>query len=125
LRSADEPPSTQFVFEQFAGLTAMFQGDYGTGVPALRRAIAIATAIDEPSALIRASMAAIVLGDDETAHRLAMRAADLATSGEPVIVPQALELAAAAECALGRYDSAAATLSRALPLATATGQESL
>src|SRR5690606_33667377 len=89
-------------------------------------AIAIATAIDEPSALTRASMAAIVLGDDETAYRLAMRAAALAgTAGEPVIVPQALELAAAAECALGRYDSAAATVSRALPLAAATGQESL
>ncbi|HLT19257.1 MAG TPA: LuxR C-terminal-related transcriptional regulator [Thermomicrobiales bacterium] len=126
LRTADEPPSAQFVFEQFAGLTAMFRGDYRTGVPALRRAIAIATAIDEPSALTRASMGAIVLGDDETAIRLAMRAAELATTaGEPVIVPQALELVAAAECALGRYDSAAATLARALPLAIATGQESL
>jgi len=126
LRRPGEPREAELAFEQLAGLTAMFRGDYGAAAPSLRRVIALATAIDEPTALIRASLAAIVLGDDEVAYGLAMRAAALAeAAGWQATVPQALELAAAAECALGRYPAAAATLARAIPLATATGQQGL
>ena len=126
LRRPSEPREAELAFEQLAGLTAMFRGDYGSAAPSLRRVIALATAIDEPTALIRASLAAIVLGDDEVAYRLAMRAATLAeAAGWSAAVPRALELAAAAECALGRYPAAAATLARAIPLAAATGQQGL
>ncbi|MBX6750979.1 MAG: AAA family ATPase, partial [Micromonosporaceae bacterium] len=126
LRRPSEPREAEFAFEQLAGLTAMFRGDYQAAAPSLRRVIALATAIDEPTALVRASMAAIVLGDDEVAYRLAMRAATLAEAeGWQAAVPRALEVAAAAECALGRYTAAAATLARAIPLASATGQQSL
>jgi DNA-binding CsgD family transcriptional regulator len=124
LRRSDEPLATQLMFDQFAGLTAMFQGDYAKGIPALRRVLALAHALDDPAALIRASMAAIVLGDDLQAYRLAVRAAAAArTTGDLAAVPQALELAAAAECALGRYAEAQSTLTEALPLARATGQD--
>ena len=126
LRRPGEPQEAELAFEQLAGLTAMFRGDYRMAAPSLRRVIALATAIDEPAALIRASLAAIVLGDDEVAYRLARRAAALAEAAErPAAVPRALELAAAAECALGRYPAAAMTLARAIPLAAATGQQGL
>jgi len=126
LRRPGEPREAELAFEQLAGLTAMFRGDYAGARPSLRRVIALATALDEPTALARASLAAIVLGDDEVAYRLAMRAATLAeAAGRQAAVPRALELAAAAECALGRYTAAAATLARAIPLAAATGQQSL
>jgi DNA-binding CsgD family transcriptional regulator len=124
LRRPPEPPATQLMFDQFTGLTAMFTGDYAAGVPALRRVLSAAHRLDDPSALIRASMAAIVLGDDLQAYRLAMRAADAARrTGDQVAVPRALELASAAECALGRYQAAWATSAQALPLARATGQD--
>jgi DNA-binding CsgD family transcriptional regulator/tetratricopeptide (TPR) repeat protein len=126
LRGPGEPREAELAFEQLAGLTAMFRGDYRAARPSLRRVIALATALDEPTALARASLAAIVLGDDEVAYRLALRAAALAeAAGRQAAVPRALELAAAAECALGRYTAAAATLARAIPLAAATGQQSL
>ena len=126
LRQVDEPLATQLMFDQLAGLTAMYRGDYAQGVPALRRVLALADELDEPTALIRASTAAIVLGDDRQAYRLAVRAAGSARStGDLAAVPQALELAAAAECALGRYDEAGDTLERALPLARETGQDGL
>lgn len=126
LRRPGEPREAELAVEQLAGLTAMFRGDYRSATPSLRRVIALATGIDDPTALIRASSAAIVLGDDEMAYRLAMRATALAdAAGAQATVPRALELAAAAECALGRYDAAAATLARAVPLAEATGQQSL
>jgi DNA-binding CsgD family transcriptional regulator len=126
LRRSDEPVATELMFDQFAGLTAMYQGDYARGGPALRRVLALAEELDDPAALIRAGMAAIVLGDDRQAYRLAVRAAGAARStGNLVAVPQALEIAAAAECALGRYDEAADAIERALPLARETGQDGL
>jgi DNA-binding CsgD family transcriptional regulator len=126
LRRPDLPREAELAVAHLAGLTAMFRADYATAAPSLRRAIALAESIDEPEALLRASMAAIVLGDDETAYRLAVRAVDLAdTTGGQAMVPRALELIATAECALGRYEAATATLTRAVPLAAATGQESL
>ena len=123
LRRVDEPLGTQLMFDQLAGLTAMYRGDYAQGGPALRRVLAGASQLDEPAALIRASMAAIVLGDDRQAYRLAVRAVGAARgTGDLAAVPQALEIAAAAECALGRYDEARDTLEQALPLARETGQ---
>jgi DNA-binding NarL/FixJ family response regulator len=126
LRRSEEPLGTQLLFEQFAGLTAMFQGNHKVGVAALRRVLALADELHDAVALIRASMAAVVLGDDAQAYRLAHRAVSVARStGDASSVPQALELAAAAELALGRYAAVRATLLEALPLARATGQESL
>jgi DNA-binding NarL/FixJ family response regulator len=126
LRRSEEPLGTQLLFEQFAGLTAMFQGNHEIGIAALRRVLALADELHDAVALIRASMAAVVIGDDAQAYRLAHRAVTVARStGDASSVPQALELAAAAELALGRYAAARATLIEGLPLARATGQESL
>jgi DNA-binding CsgD family transcriptional regulator len=71
-------------------------------------------------------VAAFLLGDDHQAYRLGVRSAAVArATGDATIVPQALEIAAAAEIGLGRYDAATVTLMESLPLARATGQESL
>lgn len=124
LRRPDDPLAIRFIFDLFSGLTAMYRGDLAAGIPPLRRVLSMAHELEDPAALIRASMAAIVLGDDLQAYRLAVRAADAARAvGDLTCVPQALELAAAAECALGRYDAAASTLAEALPLARSTGQD--
>jgi ATP/maltotriose-dependent transcriptional regulator MalT len=126
LRRSDEPIGTQLLFEQFAGMAAMFKGEYSKADEPLRRVVSLANTLDDPVALIQATMSAILLGDDVQAYRLAVRAASVArASGDVSTVPLALELAAAAEFALGRYDSAATTLLEALPLARASGQESL
>jgi DNA-binding CsgD family transcriptional regulator len=75
---------------------------------------------------MRACTAAKLLGDEHEALRLAIRAAAVArAAGDVASVPQALDLAASAECALGRIDDATDTLQEALPLARATGQTSL
>jgi DNA-binding CsgD family transcriptional regulator len=125
LRRADEPIDTELLFEQFAGTAAMFEGNYDEADEPLRKVLALAHALDDAVALTRASMSAILLGDDVQAYRLAIRAATVArATGDVSIVPQALELAGAAEFALGRYDASATTLLEALPLARASGQES-
>jgi DNA-binding CsgD family transcriptional regulator len=126
LRRSDEPIGTQLLFEQFAGMEAMFSGDYVKANPPLRQVVNLAHTLDDPVALTQAAISAILLGDDIQAYRLAIRAASVArANGDVSTVPKALELAAAAEFALGRYDSAATTLLEALPLARASGQESL
>jgi DNA-binding CsgD family transcriptional regulator len=126
LRRSDEPIGTQLMFEQFAGMEAMFKGDYSSADPPLRRVVNLAHTLDDPIALTQATISAILLGDDIQAYRLAIRAASVArANGDISTVPKTLELAAAAEFALGRYDSATTTLLEALPLARASGQESL
>ncbi len=126
LRRSEEPLLTELIFEQFAGMTAVFKGRYQEAEGPLRKVAMFAPELDDSAALMRGSVAAILLGDDHQAYRLAIRSAAVArATGDATVVPQALELAAAAEIALGRYDAATITLMEALPLARATGQESV
>ncbi|MGC9665924.1 AAA family ATPase [Planosporangium sp. 12N6] len=126
LRRADEPPAVELMLEQMAGLAALFQGDYAAAAAPLRRVVALARALDEPAALSQAGAAAFLLGDDVRAHRLATRLAEVArTGGDLATVPHALDLMAAADFALGHYDTAASTYQEAVRLARLSGQESL
>ncbi|GIJ70111.1 transcriptional regulator [Virgisporangium ochraceum] len=126
LRQPGEPPAVELVFEQFAGQAALFQGRHGAAVGPLKRVFALATSLDDAAALTAASGAAILLGDDVRAGRLATRAAEVARStGNRAVLPQALEFAAVAEFALGRYPAATSMLLEGLRAARETGQEDL
>lgn len=126
LRQPGEPPALELVFEQFAGQAALFQGRLGAAVGPLRRVFTLATGLDDARALVSASGAAILLGDDARAGRLAVRAAEVArATGNRAVLPQALEHAAVAEFALGRYPAATAMLLEGLRAARETGQDRL
>jgi DNA-binding CsgD family transcriptional regulator len=124
LRQPDEPPALELIFELFAGQAALFQGRHAAALGPLRRVFALATALDDADALTSASGAAILLGHDARAQRLANRAVEVARrTANMAILPQALELAAMAEFALGHHDSATATLLDGLRAAREAGQE--
>jgi DNA-binding CsgD family transcriptional regulator len=90
----------------------------------MRRVFALASALDDAGALTAASGAAILLGHDARAERLANRAVEVARrTADMAVLPQALELAAMAEFALGRHDAATATLLDGLRAAREAGQE--
>ncbi|GIJ53367.1 LuxR C-terminal-related transcriptional regulator [Virgisporangium aurantiacum] len=126
LRQPNEPPALELVFEQFAGQAALFQGRLAAAVGPLKRVFSLATSLDDARALTSASGAAILLGDDVRAGRLATRAAEVArATGDRAVLPQALEYAAVAEFALGRYPAATAMLLEGLRVARETGQERL
>jgi DNA-binding CsgD family transcriptional regulator len=126
LRRDNESASNDLQLEFFTGSTAVYKGEFDASKEPLRRVITLALAIDDPAALQRACIAAKLLGDEHEAHRLATRSAAVArAAGDRAAVPQALDLAASADCALGRIDAATITLLEALPLARATGQLSL
>lgn len=121
LRRPDDPIAAEFVFEHFAGLSATFRGEHGRAVTPLRRAVTLATTLGETGTLIRASMAALLLGDAACAYRLAARAAGLARDhGDVPAVPQALESATMAELVTGRLDDATGV--QGLHLARQSGQ---
>jgi hypothetical protein len=78
LRQPDEPPAQELVFELLAGQAALFQRRHAAALRPLRRVFALATALDDAGALTAASGAAVLLGDDVRAGRMANRAAEVA-----------------------------------------------
>jgi tetratricopeptide (TPR) repeat protein len=126
LDRSGESPDTAVIFDLFSGSAATVEGRLAAAEAPLRRAMAAAPLIEDPSSLVRACVAALLLGDCHQAYRLAMRSAAVArTTGEVALVPRALTFAAAAECALGRYDGYRRILLEALPLAQAIGQDAI
>ena len=104
----------------------MFRGDHATAFPELRRAVALADQVSQPVALTRAALAALLIGDDDRARALAGRAVARArTRGEQALVPHALEIAAFADLAAGRYGAATTTATEGATLARATGRPQL
>jgi DNA-binding NarL/FixJ family response regulator len=126
LRGRDEAPDNTVIVEQFAGMAAMINGRIAEATASFSRAIALAPRLENAPSLIHASIAALMLGDEHQAYRLAMRAVAVArATGEVTLVPRALGFAAAAEFALGRYDAYKRILLEELPLARATGQDAI
>jgi DNA-binding CsgD family transcriptional regulator len=126
LRRQDEGPDNAVIFEQFAGMAAMVNGRVAEATASFARAAALAPRLENASSLIHASIAALMLGDEHQAYRLAMRAAAVArATGDVTLVPRAMGFAAAAEFALGRYDAYKRILLEELPLARATGQDAI
>ncbi|MEV4702121.1 LuxR C-terminal-related transcriptional regulator [Actinoplanes sp. NPDC049316] len=123
MRRETEPPGLELAFDQVAGLSELYAGDYATGFGHLRHVLSLATRVDEPAALIRAATAGILVGDGPAAHALAARAARIArTRGELALVPYGLEIAAFAALAAGHYDAATADATEGATLAAATGR---
>jgi tetratricopeptide (TPR) repeat protein len=123
LRQADDPPGLELLAEYLTGTAALCEDDYPRAVEPLRRVQTLAERLDEHPALTRASAAAVLLGDDETARRLGDRAADLARQGGDLSgVPVAIEQAASARFALGRHEEAAESLHESVDLALSSGQ---
>ncbi|WP_345637412.1 helix-turn-helix transcriptional regulator [Rugosimonospora acidiphila] len=126
LRHAGEPQGPRPLFAYFSGMAAILRGDYRSASGLLGPVLAQAPALDDPVTLSRMSMAGVLLGDDSLALTLATRSAELGrTTGNAVVVPQALESAAFAQFALGWHDEASASALEGLRLARATGQRNL
>ncbi|MET7396077.1 LuxR family transcriptional regulator [Dactylosporangium sp. NPDC005572] len=121
-----EPCVAELLSRHFDGLSAMFGGNPAAAVPPLRKVLTLAGRMRDPAVLLRAAVAGLFIGDDAQAHRLAHRAAGLARdAGELATVPQALEIAASADLALGGFEAAVSTGLEGLRLARTTGQDNL
>ncbi|MEU0554978.1 LuxR C-terminal-related transcriptional regulator [Dactylosporangium sp. NPDC006015] len=126
LRRPGDPAGAVLLFEHLAGLAAIFAGEPARAGEPMRRVLHLAAAVDDPPTLVRAAGAGILIGEDQQAYRLAVRAARLAGgAGDRVTVPHALDLAATAAFALGDLDLAVATATEGQRLAAATGQDTV
>ncbi|MFD4523912.1 LuxR C-terminal-related transcriptional regulator [Streptomyces sp. NPDC058470] len=112
------PPGT------LGGLAAAFEGRYEDARDLLEAAAGRCGPGGDPTLLIHAAIAALLLGDHARAASAALRAAASARArGETVTVPQAMEFRAYAEFWTGRSRAAEADTLDALRQAYATGQD--
>ncbi|MBN1174033.1 MAG: AAA family ATPase [Micromonosporaceae bacterium] len=119
-------PEIELRLEQLTGLISVFQGDFAGAEGPLRNVLAIAFQLDEPTALLRASTAGILLGDDAVAYRAAERACAVASArDDPATLPDAKTAMGLADMTMGRYDTAASRLLEAVRLALAAGRTTL
>ncbi|MFG3496513.1 LuxR C-terminal-related transcriptional regulator [Streptomyces sp. NPDC047928] len=120
--SADGPAGS--VDEDFrAGMSAVLEGRTGSAWAPLRRVIAGAGGQDDPARLLRAGVAALVVGDLPAACAVNARALAVArASGLIAYVPQILEHLAYAELRAGRHARARAHAQEGLRAAHRAGQ---
>ncbi|WP_461023431.1 LuxR C-terminal-related transcriptional regulator, partial [Thalassiella azotivora] len=121
-------PGADLVVAYLTGLAAALGLDHATARDRLglvvRRAEDANGPLRDPLALVRAGMAAIVVGDDLAARRIARRAVTAARDRQDAAtVPHALQLAAYADLALGRHTEASTAAVESAHLARATGQD--
>ncbi|MFF5083786.1 LuxR C-terminal-related transcriptional regulator [Actinoplanes sp. NPDC000266] len=109
-----------------AGVADLMTGADEAAFGHLREVLRLAERTADPAGLIRAANTGIVLGQDKRAARLAGRAAGLAReSGAHALVPAALEVAAFADLAAGRYDHATASALDGAAVARGAGRPDL
>src|SRR5262249_22125946 len=95
-------------------------------VPQLRRALDLAERSADPRRLFWAGVAALLLGDDEQAHRFfGQETAQARSAGSVAMVAQALTMLSSSEFRRGHGASARATATEGLELAQATGQRNI
>lgn len=124
LRRPGDSLQMELVFEEIRGFAATFLGRHAEATAPLRAVVAISERLGEPGALTAASAAALLLGDDHTALRVAAKAREAADlAGDRAVLPVTLELAAYAEFWLGRYDAATQTCLAGLHAARTGGQD--
>jgi DNA-binding CsgD family transcriptional regulator len=110
LRRAVEPPRLELVFAHVAGFAAVFGGRHKQAGPPLRRCVELGALLDDPSALLLASTASMLLADHPAAWRFAAGAVEAArVTGDRSASPLALLMKAQAEYWLGRYLAAGGT----------------
>ncbi|MEU4576737.1 LuxR C-terminal-related transcriptional regulator [Nonomuraea sp. NPDC023979] len=123
LRRSDDCQDTQLMFEYLEGIAATFSGRHRAAAGPLWRVVALAPAVRNPTTLVWACVASLLLGEDATAIELSARAIDTARRrGAVSVVPQLLESLIQAEFWLGRYSSVATHAADGLRLAQASGQ---
>ncbi|MFJ2075861.1 AAA family ATPase [Streptomyces anulatus] len=106
-----------------AGMCAVLEGRAAEGHALLRHCLEPAGDPCAPAALLRAGVAALVLGDVAAACRAGARAlAAVRTGGPDALLPQALEHLAYAELRAGRHAGARAHALEGLHAASRTGQ---
>ncbi|MFJ9886720.1 LuxR C-terminal-related transcriptional regulator [Streptomyces sp. NPDC091287] len=106
-----------------AGMCAVLEGRTAEGHALLRHCLDPAGDSGAPAALLRAGVAALVLGDVAAACRAGARAlAAVRTRGPDALLPQALEHLAYAELRAGRHAGARAHALEGLHAARRTGQ---
>ncbi|WCD95269.1 LuxR C-terminal-related transcriptional regulator [Streptomyces sp. HUAS 31] len=106
------------------GLVAAFDGRYADARDLLKSAAGRCGPGGDPTVLIHAAIAALLLGDHTRAVTATVRAAASARArGTPVTVPQAMEFRAYADFWTGRPRAGEAAASDALWQAHATGQD--
>ncbi|MFH8359132.1 AAA family ATPase [Streptomyces anulatus] len=106
-----------------AGMCAVLEGRAAEGHALLRHCLDPAGGPGAPAALLRAGVAALVLGDVAAACRAGARAlAAVRTGGPDALLPQALEHLAYAELRAGRHAGARAHALEGLHAARRTGQ---
>ncbi|MFH8690579.1 AAA family ATPase [Streptomyces anulatus] len=106
-----------------AGMCAVLEGRAAEGHALLRHCLDPAVDPCAPAALLRAGVAALVLGDVAAACRAGARAlAAVRTGGPDALLPQALEHLAYAELRAGRHAGARAHALEGLHAARRTGQ---
>ncbi|XVU30531.1 LuxR C-terminal-related transcriptional regulator [Actinoplanes sp. CA-054009] len=109
-----------------AGVADLMTGADEAAFGHLREVLRLAERTADPAGLIRAANTGILLGQDKRAARLAGRAAGLAReSGAHALVPAALEVAAFADLAAGRYDHATASALDGAAVARGAGRPDL
>ncbi|WP_447035205.1 LuxR C-terminal-related transcriptional regulator [Streptomyces sp. DSM 118878] len=109
--------------EYRAAMSVVMRGRLGVASRGLRKVVEQGERADEPGRLLRAGVAALVVGDLAAASRINARALAAARSGGTDIhVPQALEYLAYAELRAGRHARARAHAEEGLRAAEATGQ---
>ena len=122
LREGGDPPERELMFRYAAGMMALFRGRHAEAASGLRSVLELAPRVADPTALIWASLAALMLGEEADAYRLTERTGELARArGEFALLPRALELATFAQLWLGRYPAATASAQEGLRLAEASG----
>ncbi|GAA3491733.1 helix-turn-helix transcriptional regulator [Streptomyces cremeus] len=106
-----------------AGMCAVLGGRTAEGHALLRRNLDAARSDGAPAELLRAVVAALVLGEVDTACRTGARAlAAVRSTGPDVLLPKALEHLAHAELRAGRHARARAHATEGLQAARRTGQ---
>ncbi|MFI8997292.1 LuxR C-terminal-related transcriptional regulator [Streptomyces sp. NPDC053542] len=109
-----------------AGMAAVLSGRLGAGVGPLRRLLARTGHAEDPEVLLRAGVAALVVGDLAAACRVNARALAAARAlGRATLVPQALEHLAYGELRAGRHARARVHAEEGLRTARLTGQRNI
>ncbi len=117
------PATDRSVSRYASGVCALLGGHIAEGQALLRRCLDDIGRTEDPEALLRTGVSALVLGDIEAACRAGARAlAAVRTSGPQVLLPHALEQLAYAELRAGRHARARAHALEGLHAARRTGQ---
>ncbi|MEV0600597.1 helix-turn-helix transcriptional regulator [Streptomyces sp. NPDC050315] len=112
--------------EYRVGMAAVLSGRLDAGVGPLRRLLVRTGRAEEPEVLLRAGVAALVVGDLAAACRVNARALAAARAlGRTTLVPQALEHLAYGELRAGRHPRARVHAEEGLRIAHLTGQRNI